>query len=66
MPVVYRDVYWECRKMLVNYDDKEYIMSHIDTSEENAEWLEQKLDALEGKGDCYISIGRDKVIYWKE
>jgi len=66
MPVVYRDGYWECRKMLVNYDDKEYIMSHIDTSEENAEWLEQKLDALEGKGDCYISIGRDKVIYWKE
>ena len=25
MPVIYRDGYWECRKMLVNYDDKEYI-----------------------------------------
>lgn len=66
MPVVYRDGYWEIRKIFANYDDKDYILSHIDTSEENVLWLKEKLDGLEGKGDCYISIGRNKVIYWKD
>lgn len=66
LPIVYRDGNWQCRKILANYDNKEYILQHIASSEENILWISEQLDALEDQGDKYISIGKDKIFYWED
>lgn len=66
LPIVYRDGYWQCRKILACYENKETILLHADSSEENIAWLSDQLDAMKGNGDGYISISPDKVIYWRD
>lgn len=66
LPIIYRDGDWQCRKILANYENKEYILEQVNCSEEHKLWLSEQLDALKSEGTKYISIGKDKIIYWED